>query len=101
MGYSNVKKGYKLFDLNTKIFYFSRDVQFFENVFPFHLQNGTPAQTVFPVEKRNDIYQDNNCNQEADVDNSEVFDDNVLDNHIEEQETETYFVNFAKIKYID
>ncbi|GJT89666.1 putative RNA-directed DNA polymerase [Tanacetum coccineum] len=35
IGYSNEKKGYKLFSLETKKVYFSRDVKFYETVFPF------------------------------------------------------------------
>ncbi|GJU59725.1 putative RNA-directed DNA polymerase [Tanacetum coccineum] len=35
VGYSSFKKGYKLFSLDRKQFVFSRDVKFFENVFPF------------------------------------------------------------------
>ncbi|GKB72446.1 ribonuclease H-like domain-containing protein [Tanacetum coccineum] len=35
VGYSSVKKGYKLYSLERKQFIFSRDVKFVENVFPF------------------------------------------------------------------
>ncbi|GKF03257.1 ribonuclease H-like domain-containing protein, partial [Tanacetum coccineum] len=35
VGYSNVKKGYKLCSLERKQFTFSRDVKFVENMFPF------------------------------------------------------------------
>ncbi|GJT45233.1 putative RNA-directed DNA polymerase [Tanacetum coccineum] len=35
IGYSNEKKGYKLFSLEAKKVYFSRDVKFYETVFPF------------------------------------------------------------------
>ncbi|GJX51637.1 ribonuclease H-like domain-containing protein [Tanacetum coccineum] len=35
VGYSSVKKGYKLYSLERKQFLFSRDVKFVENVFPF------------------------------------------------------------------
>ncbi|KAF5771878.1 putative RNA-directed DNA polymerase [Helianthus annuus] len=35
IGYSNVKKGYKLWSLDEKKVYFSRDVKFYEHVFPF------------------------------------------------------------------
>ncbi|GKC06151.1 putative RNA-directed DNA polymerase [Tanacetum coccineum] len=34
IGYSNVKKGYKLFSLESKNVIFSRDVKFYETVFP-------------------------------------------------------------------
>ncbi|GKE35950.1 ribonuclease H-like domain-containing protein, partial [Tanacetum coccineum] len=35
IGYSNYKKGYKLFSLDQKQIVFSRDVKFFEDIFPF------------------------------------------------------------------
>ncbi|GJV98257.1 hypothetical protein Tco_1553509 [Tanacetum coccineum] len=35
MGYSNYKKGYRLYSLDKHRFIFSRDVKFFESVFPF------------------------------------------------------------------
>ncbi|KAJ0440838.1 putative RNA-directed DNA polymerase [Helianthus annuus] len=35
IGYSNVKKGYKLWSLDNKREFFSRDVKFYETVFPF------------------------------------------------------------------
>ncbi|KAJ0733050.1 putative RNA-directed DNA polymerase [Helianthus annuus] len=35
IGYSNVKKGYKLWNLDEKKVLFSRDVKFFESVYPF------------------------------------------------------------------
>ncbi|KAJ0885074.1 hypothetical protein HanPSC8_Chr10g0441201 [Helianthus annuus] len=35
MGYSNLKKGYKVWSLDQKKFTFSRDVSFHENVFPY------------------------------------------------------------------
>ncbi|KAK1418428.1 hypothetical protein QVD17_27572 [Tagetes erecta] len=35
LGYSNQKKGYKLWSLDNKQIIFSRDVQFYETVFPF------------------------------------------------------------------
>nr|GEV59786.1 ribonuclease H-like domain-containing protein [Tanacetum cinerariifolium] len=34
-GYSNFKKGYRLYSLDKHRFIFSRDVKFFENIFPF------------------------------------------------------------------
>ncbi|KAJ0735667.1 putative RNA-directed DNA polymerase [Helianthus annuus] len=35
IGYSSVKKGYKLWSLDEKKVFFSRDVKFYENVYPF------------------------------------------------------------------
>lgn len=39
IGYSSSKKGYKLFSLYQKTIIFSRDVQFYENVFPFKMSS--------------------------------------------------------------
>nr|GEY09153.1 hypothetical protein [Tanacetum cinerariifolium] len=38
IGYSNFKRGYKLFSLENKTIIFSRDVKFYETVFPFKLK---------------------------------------------------------------
>ncbi|GKA31493.1 ribonuclease H-like domain-containing protein, partial [Tanacetum coccineum] len=39
LGYSTVKKAYKLFSLDNRNVVFSRDVRFFESVFPFKMRN--------------------------------------------------------------
>lgn len=36
LGYPTGVKGYKLYDIKTKEIFFSRDVYFHENIFPFH-----------------------------------------------------------------
>ncbi|GJU79874.1 ribonuclease H-like domain-containing protein [Tanacetum coccineum] len=41
VGYSNSKKGYKLWSLNNKQIIYSRDVKFFEDIFPFKQNNST------------------------------------------------------------
>ncbi|XP_071704459.1 uncharacterized protein [Rutidosis leptorrhynchoides] len=38
-GYSTSQKGYKLFDLENKRFIFSRDVKFYEHVYPFKTES--------------------------------------------------------------
>ncbi|KAJ0753121.1 putative RNA-directed DNA polymerase [Helianthus annuus] len=35
VGYSNEKKGYKLWSLDQRVMFYSRDVRFYESVFPF------------------------------------------------------------------
>ena len=35
MGYSDSQKGYRLYSLDRRLFFVSRDVKFFENIFPF------------------------------------------------------------------
>ncbi|GJX99805.1 ribonuclease H-like domain-containing protein [Tanacetum coccineum] len=39
IGYSNSKKGYKLLSLENKSIFYSRDVKFYETVFPFKMKN--------------------------------------------------------------
>ncbi|KAJ0866536.1 putative RNA-directed DNA polymerase [Helianthus annuus] len=38
LGYSSFKKGYKLWSLDNKKIFFSRDVKFYENVYPFKIK---------------------------------------------------------------
>ena len=44
IGYSNGKKGYKMLSLETKSVFFSRDVKFYETVFPFKMKNNLQKQ---------------------------------------------------------
>ena len=41
LGYSNEKKGYKLLSIDTGFFLYSRDVKFYENVFPFKMKSSS------------------------------------------------------------
>ncbi|GJV49096.1 putative RNA-directed DNA polymerase [Tanacetum coccineum] len=45
VGYSSFKKGYKLFSLERRQFIFSRDVKFFEKVFPFKIKQDSVSNT--------------------------------------------------------
>ncbi|XP_075096344.1 uncharacterized protein LOC107777081 [Nicotiana tabacum] len=47
MGYSEVQKGYILFDIANQSFFVSRDVTFREDIFPFSYRNKTAAQSLF------------------------------------------------------
>ncbi|KAJ0518828.1 putative RNA-directed DNA polymerase [Helianthus annuus] len=47
IGYSNEKKGYKLWNLENKTVLFSRDVRFYESVFPFKLVSSENASETF------------------------------------------------------
>lgn len=49
VGYSLSQKGYKLYDLQSKIFFVSRDVTFQEHIFPFHSQN-LVSDSCFPYQ---------------------------------------------------
>ncbi|KAJ0855589.1 putative RNA-directed DNA polymerase [Helianthus annuus] len=46
LGYSNFKKGYKLLSLDTKKIFFSRDVKFYENVYPFKTKSFDSQETI-------------------------------------------------------
>ncbi|KAM0019556.1 putative RNA-directed DNA polymerase [Helianthus debilis subsp. tardiflorus] len=46
LGYSNFKKGYKLLSLDNKKIFFSRDVKFYENVYPFKVKSFDNQETV-------------------------------------------------------
>ncbi|KAJ0909110.1 putative RNA-directed DNA polymerase [Helianthus annuus] len=54
IGYSNTKKGYKLWSLDNKKEFYSRDVKFYENVFPFK-SNKTVNQDVSLTENLNHL----------------------------------------------
>ncbi|GJY83844.1 ribonuclease H-like domain-containing protein [Tanacetum coccineum] len=49
MGYSNVKKGYRLYTLDKHQFIYSRDVRFFETVFPFKDSSLKTSESVTNV----------------------------------------------------
>ncbi|KAI3830073.1 hypothetical protein L1987_04206 [Smallanthus sonchifolius] len=59
IGYSNVKKGYKLWSLDQRKVIFSRDVKFYENIFPF---------------KEDKIFTQQNFSFKKDVNNLNFFD---------------------------
>ncbi|XP_019224372.1 PREDICTED: uncharacterized protein LOC109206058 [Nicotiana attenuata] len=49
IGYSEVQKGYRVFDLETKTIFVSRDVSFREHIFPFK-ESVTIPQDPFPTQ---------------------------------------------------
>ncbi|KAJ0471759.1 putative RNA-directed DNA polymerase [Helianthus annuus] len=65
IGYSYEKKGYKLYSLDTKVVLFSRDVKFYETIFPFK------EKTVFDKYDSNPIKHINALNFFDLCDNSE------------------------------
>ena len=46
MGYGTTQKGYKLYDLENKVFFISRDVVFTESIFPFHIHVNADMQAI-------------------------------------------------------
>ena len=67
IGYSNVKKGYKLYSLDKHQFIFSRDVQFYENVFPFKGSNTDNADAT-----SENVFQDLNHLNFFDLEHPEI-----------------------------
>lgn len=47
LGYSNVKKGYKVLSLDNNSVFFSRDVRFYEHILPFRMNSKASQQSVF------------------------------------------------------
>lgn len=60
LGYSEVQKGYVLYDMVNKMVLVSRNVSFREDVFPFKQQNSQADNTqhVFPIESSQVIFSD-------------------------------------------
>ncbi|XP_019254158.1 PREDICTED: uncharacterized protein LOC109232917 [Nicotiana attenuata] len=63
MGYSEVHKGYVLYDLGNRSFFINRDVIFKENIFPFKRTNSSSIP----------IFIDTTTNVGSYMDNSEIF----------------------------
>ncbi|XP_071700465.1 uncharacterized protein [Rutidosis leptorrhynchoides] len=53
VGYSNVQKGYKLYNLDTKLMTFSRDVKFYEQVFPFKMSSKITSDVISGLDHLN------------------------------------------------
>lgn len=53
MGYSDVQKGYILYNLSNHVFFVNRDVAFREEVFPFQTSTSSPAPVYVPDEYSN------------------------------------------------
>ncbi|PWA62550.1 ribonuclease H-like domain-containing protein [Artemisia annua] len=67
MGYSNSKKGYRLYSLDKYQFLFSRDVKFFESIFPFK-ESGTNMNK----DNSENVFQDLNHLNFFDVETPEL-----------------------------
>lgn len=55
IGYFNEKKGYKLQSLDTSLTLFSRDVKFYDNVFPFKIKSYQVSSNDFSLNGQNDF----------------------------------------------
>lgn len=56
IGFSNVKKAYKVLSLDTNSVFFSRDVQFYEHVFPFKMKSDFSSKTIDNLESHSDFF---------------------------------------------
>ncbi|KAJ0922526.1 putative RNA-directed DNA polymerase [Helianthus annuus] len=97
LGYSNQKKGYKLWSIDKKQIIFSRDVRFYENVFPFkdnknlcesNQNNSINNLNFFDFFDETIVYEDGNIpNDEGGVQN-EVHDDSTINDQQPQVTTE-------------
>ncbi|KAF5819826.1 putative RNA-directed DNA polymerase [Helianthus annuus] len=97
LGYSNQKKGYKLWSIDKKQIIFSRDVRFYENVFPFkdnknlcESNQNTSINNLnfFDFFDETIVYEDGNIpNDEGGVQN-EVHDDSTINDQQPQVTTE-------------
>lgn len=55
VGYGTTKKGYRLYDLENRVFFVSRDVMFMEKIFPF---KGSCTDQQILYESHNDFIYD-------------------------------------------
>ncbi|KAM0071898.1 putative RNA-directed DNA polymerase [Helianthus debilis subsp. tardiflorus] len=71
LGYSNFKKGYKLWSLDSKKVFFSRDVKFYENVFPFKIKNFDNPESVYNNQLNHANFFDNILSEVSNLPNDE------------------------------
>ncbi|GJT39788.1 ribonuclease H-like domain-containing protein [Tanacetum coccineum] len=57
IGFSTVKKAYKLYSLDDKTVFYSRDVKFYENVFPFKMNSKLSYDSDSKLSKENLLNQ--------------------------------------------
>ncbi|GJR28915.1 ribonuclease H-like domain-containing protein [Tanacetum coccineum] len=71
VGYSNFKKGYKLWSLDNKQIIYSRDVKFFEDVFPFKQNISTKIDTFVQDVNHLNFFNTNTLEDLLDMPNDE------------------------------
>ncbi|KAJ0565941.1 putative RNA-directed DNA polymerase [Helianthus annuus] len=71
LGYSNFKKGYKLWSLDSKKVFFSRDVKFYESVFPFQIKNFDNQESVYNKQLNHANFFDNILSEVSNIPNDE------------------------------
>ncbi|KAJ0495264.1 putative RNA-directed DNA polymerase [Helianthus annuus] len=71
LGYSNFKKGYKLWSLDSKKVFFSRDVKFYESVYPFKIKNFDNQESVYNNQLNHANFFDNILSEVSSIPNDE------------------------------
>ena len=88
MGYSSSQKGYRLYSLDRRQFFVSRDVKFFESIFPFKesISNGIKNKHT-----ESDVLHDNNLLNFFDLNNPELpnDDERVASRHNSDHESQS------------
>ncbi|GKF32698.1 ribonuclease H-like domain-containing protein [Tanacetum coccineum] len=82
IGFSTTKKAYKVYTLESKLISYSRDIKFYETIFPFKM-NSNLDQTILQDSSNNDL---NNLN---------FFDERQFDNQTSSSPYDEGRVNFA------
>ncbi|KAJ0470754.1 putative RNA-directed DNA polymerase [Helianthus annuus] len=71
LGYSSFKKGYKLWSLDNKKMFFSRDVKFYEDVYPFKVKNFDNQELVFDNQLNHVNFFDSIVSEVSNIPNDE------------------------------
>ncbi|XP_023756901.1 uncharacterized protein LOC111905437 [Lactuca sativa] len=73
LGYSSDKKGYKVLSLDSNLIFVSRDVKFYESVFPFKLKSSSLTNRSNVPMSPNDLFSyDESLNSSSILDNTEL-----------------------------
>ena len=84
MGYGTTQKGYKLYDLQNRVFFVSRDVVFNESIFPFQTQCFDDIQDIVLSNESSDspvIYDDLDYIDDPIDTDGQTFDNDLEDYH--------------------
>ncbi|GKB41553.1 putative RNA-directed DNA polymerase [Tanacetum coccineum] len=94
IGYSSSKKAYKLLSLENRSYIFSRDVKFYETIFPYKMKsNNKPSDTVINNEVNNknffDLFESGHQNISSPNDDREGPSDDAGEVIMDHQSTDT------------
>ncbi|KAL2904103.1 Retrovirus-related Pol polyprotein from transposon TNT 1-94 [Bienertia sinuspersici] len=93
LGYPQTQKGYKLLNLSTNVVFVSRDVKFFEHIYPyklFHKNNNESHEVRYDVTlKESEMWSDHDCEGGYETESGsepEPYETNLID----DEHSETY-----------